>query len=79
MQAPKDWSSEINSIDKLRDVYYDISNKVSVEFYDRVARGEISRIEAENLSEEATVKELCKRYGIPFCYDSWNTIWRTLP
>lgn len=74
IQQPKSWPSDIETLEKLTDVYYDIDRQVSPPFYDRVAKGEISFLEADNLAQEAVVRELCKRYGIPLQFDSWDKI-----
>lgn len=74
IQQPKSWPSEIGTLEKLTDAYYDIDRQVSRPFYDRTAKGEISFLEADNLAQEAVVRELCERYGIPLQFDSWDTI-----
>lgn len=74
IQHPGKWSKEINSLEKIESAYYDISNNTDGRFFERARLGEISFIDAENMAQEATVRELCNRFGIPFEFESWDSI-----
>lgn len=72
MQRPQRWPSSINGLDKIKDVYYDIDKTIGSDYWVRAYRGEMSILDAENLGQHAVVEELCKRYRIPFKFDSWD-------
>ena len=74
MQRPKKWPASINSLEKIREVYYDIDKPIGGDYMARAFRGEISLLDADNLSQRAVVEELCRQYKIPFRYDSWDTL-----
>lgn len=74
MQRPKRWPSSINCLEKIRDVYYDIDNTIGSDYWNRALRGEMSILDANNLGQHAVVEEMCKRYGIPFKFDSWDAL-----
>ena len=74
IQHPGKWPSEINNLEKLTAEYYNIDKDISAAIYDRARSGEISFLEAENMGQEATVKALCGRYGIPFDFQSFDMI-----
>lgn len=74
MQAPASWSRKISSLEKIDQAYYEIDAAVSKEFFDKARAGEISYREADNLSQRAVVQTLCKKYNIPFEFDSWDDI-----
>lgn len=76
MQRPKKWPSGINGLAKIKDVYYDIDNTIGSEYWARAYRGEMSFLDADNLGQRAVVEELCKRYKIPFKFDSWDDLVR---
>lgn len=72
IQAPKKWRKEISTLEKIEKVYYDIDAEISPGYYDRFYAGEISRWDAELLGQQATIEELCKRYGIPYKFEKWS-------
>jgi hypothetical protein len=74
IQSPSKWPKEISSLDDLKEAYYTVDEKVSSLYYDKARMGEMSFFEAEMLGQEATVQELCSTYGIPFRFDSWDSI-----
>lgn len=74
MQRPQRWPSEINGIEKIRKVYYDIDNTIGSDYWNRALRGEMSLVDANNLGQRAVVEEMCKRYRIPFKFDSWDAL-----
>ena len=74
IQHPGKWPKEINNLEKLTAEYYNIDKEVATAFYDRARKGEISFLEADNMGQEATVRALCGRYGIPFDYQSWDAL-----
>lgn len=74
LQQPEAWSTNIGSLDKVKRAYDEIDARASKYYFDKARSGEISYREAEKLGQEATVKELCDTYGIPFRFDAWDTI-----
>ncbi len=76
MQRPKKWPSGINGLAKIKDVYYDIDNTIGSEYWARAYRGEMSFLDADNFGQRAVVEELCRRYKIPFRFDSWDDLGR---
>ena len=74
IQRPEKWPRAIGSLEKVTDVYYNISNNIETPFFDRARMGEISFLDADNMAQEATVRELCKQFGIPFDFESWDSI-----
>ena len=55
-------------------MYYDIDNTIGSDYWNRALRGEMSILDANNLGQHAVVEEMCKRYGIPFKFDSWDAL-----
>ena len=74
IQRPKKWPSSIGSLEKMTEVYYDVFDEVMPDYMERAAQGEMTYLEADNQGQAAVVQELCRRYGIPFRYDSWDDI-----
>lgn len=74
MQRPQRWTSEINDLEKIRKVYYDIDKTLGSDYWNRAFRGEMSLLDANNLGQRAVVEEMCKRYRIPFRFDSWDDL-----
>ena len=74
MQRPQRWSSEINDLEKIRKVYYDIDKTIGSDYWNRAIRGEMSLLDANNLGQRAVVEDMCKRYRIPFRFDSWDDL-----
>lgn len=74
IQSPTTWPSEINDFDKIEGVYYDIYEHIGKDYYAKAMRGEISVLDAENLSQRVAVEELCKRYKIPFKFETWDDL-----
>lgn len=74
MQRPQRWSREINSLDKLQNVYDNIDKEISQPIFERFRMGEITLGQAELLSQEAVVQELAQRYGMSFRFDAWADI-----
>ena len=74
MQRPQRWPTKINSLEKIRKEYYDIDGVIGKEYLERAFRHEISYLDADNLGQRAVVEELCKRYGIPFKFESWDDL-----
>lgn len=74
MQRPQKWPSGINSLEKIREVYYDIDKTIGSDYWVRAYRGELSLLDANNLGQRAVVEELCKQYRIPFKFDSWDAL-----
>lgn len=72
IQAPKKWSKDILTLEKIEKVYYDIDAEISPSFYSRAHAGEFSFWDAELLGQRATIEELCKKYDIPFAFDKWS-------
>ena len=48
--------------------------EIGKDYYAKAMRGEISVLDAENLSQRAAVEELCKRNKIPFHFESWDDL-----
>lgn len=74
IQRPSKWPSRINNFDKIKDAYYDIYEQIGKDYYARAMRGELPFLEAENISQRETVEELCKRYKIPFQFETWDDL-----
>lgn len=74
IQRPTTWPAEINNFDKIEGMYYDIYEHLGKDYYARAMRGEISLLDAENLSQRAAVEELCKRHKIPFRFETWDDL-----
>jgi len=74
IQHPGKWPTEIDNLEKLADVYYTIDKDASAPFFDRARKGELSFLEADNMGQEAAVRALCERYGIPFVFQPWDVI-----
>ena len=74
MQRPQRWASSINNLDKIKEVYYDIDKTIGNDYFVRAFRGEISLLDANNLGQRAVVEEMCKRYKIPFRFESWDEL-----
>ena len=74
IQSPVTWPIGINNFDKIENAYYDTYEQIAKDYYAKAMRGEISVLAAENLSQRATVEELCKRHKIPFRFGSWEDI-----
>ena len=74
IQRPKKWPSSINSLEKIREAYYDIDKPIGGDYMARAFRGEMSLLDADNQSQRAVIEEMCRRYKIPFRFDTWDDI-----
>ena len=74
IQSPATWPTRINTFDRIENAYYDIYEQIGKDYYAKAMRGEISVLDAENLSQRAAVEELCKRHKIPFHFESWDDL-----
>ena len=74
IQAPEQWHMDVSSLEKIEKMYYHIDSKIAPAFYSRAFSGELSMWDAEKLSQESVIKELCDRYGIPFAFDKWEDL-----
>lgn len=74
VQRPKKWPSNINSLEKIREAYYDIDKPIGGDYMARAFRGEMSLLDADNQSQRAVIEEMCRRYKIPFRFDTWDDI-----
>ena len=77
IQRPKKWPSSINSLEKIREAYYDIDKPVGSEYMARAFRGEMSLLDADNQSQRAVIEEMCRKYKIPFRFDTWDDLRKT--
>lgn len=74
VQRPKKWPSNINSLEKIREAYYDIDKPIGGDYMARAFRGEMSLLDADNQSQRAVIEEMCRRYKIPFRFDTWDDL-----
>lgn len=74
IQRPKRWPSSINGFDKIQEVYYDIYEPIGGDYFARAFRGEISLLDANNLSQQAAIERLCRRYKMPFKFEAWDNL-----
>ena len=74
MQRPQRWPSDINGLDKIQEAYYDIDKKIGSDYWGRAFKGEMSLLDADNRGQAAVVEEMCRRYKIPFKFDSWESL-----
>ncbi len=76
IQRPQKWPSGINSLEKINEAYYNIDKPISGDYVARAFRGEMSLLDADNLSQRAVIEEMCRRYKIPFRFDTWDNLRR---
>lgn len=74
VQRPKKWPSNINSLEKIREAYYDIDKPIGGDYMARAFRGEMSLLDADNQSQRAVIEEMCRQYKIPFRFDTWDDL-----
>ena len=74
LQQPTNWPKEIDSLETIRSRRLEIDKNVSKAIYDRARMGELSYSEAEQLSQRATTEAFCEQYGIPFSFETWDSI-----
>lgn len=63
-----------NSLEIIREAYYDIDMPVGSDYMSHAFRGEISMPDANDQCQKAIIAEMCRRYQIPFRFDTWDNI-----
>lgn len=72
LQKPLTWPRQKYSLDKIEEIYYAIDKDVCVPLYAKAYAGQISFAEAEKLGQIEVIKELGKRYGLAFEFETWE-------